>query len=85
MQFSNVSNPQWANAEHMAIDCLVTFDHIGEPVQFTANPNDSEEHGRDIFALCEAGAFGPVADYVPPPEPVKAADAIATSEGEAAA
>jgi len=75
MKFSDVTNPHWANEEHTAIDCIVTFEHINEPVPFTANPQDSYEHGREIFALCESGEFGPVADYVPPPpppEPVKA-------------
>lgn len=69
MKFLTVSNPQWANAENTIIDCVVTFEQIGEPVPFTANPQDVEAHGREIFALCAAGEFGPVADYVPPPEP----------------
>lgn len=68
MKFSTVQNPAWANAEHTLIDCVVTFDHLGgEPVPFTANPNDTETHGREIFARASAGEFGPVADYVPPP------------------
>jgi len=70
MKFSKITNPTWANAEHKAIDCAVTFDHIGEPVPFTANPNDTAEHGRMIFAMCEAGECGEVAEYVPQPEPV---------------
>lgn len=69
MIFSTITRPQWANAEQTAIDCVATFDQIGEPVPFTANPNDTEAHGREIFARCVAGEFGDVAAYVPPPEP----------------
>jgi hypothetical protein len=71
MKYSKIENPQWTNAENTAIDCVVTFDHIGAAVPFTANPNDSEAHGREIFERCAAGEFGEVATYVPPPEPVK--------------
>ncbi len=85
MHFSNVTNPQWADAEKSAIDCMVTFDHIGEPVPFTANPQDNAEHGRDIFALCKAGAFGPVADYVPPPPPPEQVIEPDTTQGQTAA
>ena len=28
------------------------------------------DHSHEIFARCVAGEFGPVAEYVPPPEPV---------------
>lgn len=66
MKFSTVTNPQWVNAEHTAIDCQVTFDGLGE-VPFTATPTDTAEHGREIFARAIAGEFGPVGDYVPPP------------------
>jgi hypothetical protein len=71
INYLNVQSPHWANADQTLIDCIVTFDHIAEPVPFTANPNDTEEHGREIFARCMAGEFGEVAAYVPPPEPVK--------------
>jgi hypothetical protein len=71
MNYSSVTNQKWANAESTLIDCVVTFDHIGEPVPFTANPNDTEAHGREIFERAAAGEFGEVAAYVPPPEPVK--------------
>lgn len=66
MKFSSITNPQWANAENTLIDCVVKFDNIAEPLPFTANPQDTEEHGRLIFAMCAAGECGDVADYVPP-------------------
>jgi hypothetical protein len=69
MKFLTVLNPQWSNAENTMIDCIVTFEQIGEPIPFTASPMDCESHGREIFARCVAGEFGPVAAYVPPPEP----------------
>ncbi len=71
MNFSKITSPQWANSENTMIDCVVTFEIIGEPVPFTANANDTEAHGREIFARCMAGEFGEVAAYVPPPEPIK--------------
>ncbi len=69
MKYSNITAPQWANAEKSAIDCIVTFDHVGEPCPFTANPLDPLAHGREIFARAASGEFGQVADYVPPPAP----------------
>lgn len=66
MKFSTITAPKWANAEQTAIDCMVTFDIIGEPVPFTATPNDTEAHGREIFARCASGEFGEVAAYVEP-------------------
>ena len=71
MKFSKINSPQWSNASNTLIDCVVTFDHIGEPLPFTADPQDVEAHGREIFARCAAGEFGPVAAYVPPPEPLE--------------
>jgi len=70
MKFSEVKNPQWANIQKSQIDCLVTFDHIGEPVPFTASEIDNTSHGVEIFNRAASGEFGEVATYVPPPEPV---------------
>ena len=66
MKYSDVNSLQWANAEQTLIDCVITFDHIGEPLPFTANANDSAAHGREIFARCIAGDFGEIAAYVAP-------------------
>lgn len=69
---TSVSNPRWSNAEHTMIDCEITTSQFGDEVlPFTASPNDSEAHGRAIFADLVAGKYGPIAEYVAPPEPVQ--------------
>lgn len=66
----SLTAPRWANAEHTAIDCEITTSQFGEEVlPFTASANDVEPHGRAIFADIVAGNYGPIADYVSPPEP----------------
>lgn len=83
---NKAKNPQWANAEQSLIDCEIEHPVFGW-IPFTANPQDVEEHGRELFAMLAAGEGGPVADYVPPPEPVKPVQAQEAQaiEGEAAA
>lgn len=80
MKYSQVTNPQWANAEHTAINCDVNFDDLREElVPFTAVAGGDYEHSHQIFAECVAGKYGvieeyvapPVPEYVPPPEPTK--------------
>lgn len=69
---TSLTNPQWANAEQTAIDCEITTSQFGDEVlPFTATQNDVEPHGRAIFADLVAGAYGPIAEYAPPPEPVQ--------------
>ncbi|MBV7413617.1 hypothetical protein [Aeromonas sp. sif2433] len=58
--------PSWQDAEHTTLLMAVQFEHLAEPVPFTASPDDVEPHGRWLFALARDGAFGPVAEYVPP-------------------
>jgi hypothetical protein len=36
--------------------------------EFGADPNDVEEHGRQIFEKAKAGDYGTVGDYVAPEE-----------------
>ncbi len=81
-----VRNPRYANADKTLIDVEILHPVFGW-IPFTASPEDVEAHGRELFAMLAAGEGGTVADYVPPPEPVKPvqeqeAQAI---EGEAAA
>lgn len=69
---TSLTNPQWANVEHTAIDCNITTSQFGDEVlPFTAMQNDVEPHGRAIFADIVAGVYGPIAEYVEPPEPVQ--------------
>lgn len=73
MKYTQVLNPQWANAEHTAINCDVDFDDLREDfVPFTASLDDLYEHTKEIFEKAVAGEFGEIAEYVAPPvvEPV---------------
>lgn len=63
MRFTSASQPRHNSVG--GIDLLVTFDELGE-VPFTASPDDSEPHGREIYARCIAGDFGYIAPYVAP-------------------
>ena len=49
------------------IDLVVKFPWLDVEVPFCANPNDSEQIGRDMFASASAGAFGLITPYVAPP------------------
>jgi hypothetical protein len=69
MQLEYAKDPVWADAEHTMIDLTIKWDGINEEFPFTASPTDVEAHGRAIFEQAAAGAFGQVAEYVPPPEP----------------
>lgn len=67
---TSVSNPRWVNEDHTMIDCDITTSQFGDEVlPFTANQNDVEAHGRAIFADLVAGVYGPISEYVAPPEP----------------
>jgi hypothetical protein len=67
MKYTEIKNVKYANREHSAFQCDVTFDGLGT-VPFTPNANDPEEHSREIYARCIAGEFGPIADYVLQPD-----------------
>lgn len=68
---TSLINPAWSNSEHTAIDCLITTSQFGaEVLPFTADQNDIEPHGRAIFADIVAGAYGVIAEYVTPIEPI---------------
>lgn len=80
MNYTDVKNPQWANAEHTAINCDVDFDDLREEyVPFTAVASGDYEHSHKIYAECVEGKWGviaeyvepPVPEYVPPPQPTK--------------
>jgi hypothetical protein len=66
MEYTTVTNLQWCDAQHTAINCIVNFEIFGLS-PFTANPNDSQSYGVEIYNDCIAGKYGDIAEYVPPP------------------
>lgn len=60
----NARNPQ--RNLHGTIDLEIDHPVYGW-IPFTASPNDPD--GAAIYALAEAGEYGPVASYVAPPPP----------------
>ena len=69
MQLEYAKNPVWANAEHTMIDLTIKWKGWDEELPFTAAPNDSEEHGCQLYRMASNGEFGPIDEYTPPPEP----------------
>jgi len=71
----SITSPQWANAEHTAINVTVRFAEINEDLPFTASNSDIEAHGREIFTRTSGGEFGSIDAYVPPFDTQIAAEA----------
>jgi hypothetical protein len=69
MNIIYAKNPIWADESHTLIDLSVRFEEIDEDLPFTASPNDCAAHGRLLHANALAGAYGVIAEYVPPPLP----------------
>lgn len=65
MEFTYAHSPRWATESHSSIDLVVNFVGIGE-VQFSASPDDCEDHGKEIYAKAVAGEFGSIAPYQAP-------------------
>lgn len=66
MQLEYAKDPRWVNAEHSMIDLIVKWSEYPEELPFTANRDDVEEHGRQLYAEAAAGHFGQIAEYVAP-------------------
>jgi hypothetical protein len=66
----SVTSPVYASADGSKIDCTVEFAGLERAIPFTANANDTTEHGRALHTRLVAGEFGTIAAYVAPPEPV---------------
>lgn len=64
----NLRSPIYSTFDNSTIDCELEHPEHGW-IPFTANPNDVEQLGRDVFAALVSGAAGPVAPYVAPVTP----------------
>lgn len=68
MNYTNITNIKWANAEHTVIDCMVMSKEHGE-IPFSAVASGDYAHTHEIFERCVAGEFGAIAEYEPPAPP----------------
>jgi hypothetical protein len=59
----NVRNPKYNGLG--TIDCEIEHPRYGW-IPFTANPDDPEASGRELFAAIERGDFGKIAAAPPP-------------------
>ena len=64
MKYTEVKNMVYANEENSLITCDVKFELLDDFIPFTASPDDSEPHGRDIYNECLNGKYGEVSEYV---------------------
>lgn len=44
------------------INVIAKFAHFPVEMEFTADQNDTEEHGRDIYERANNGEFGPIGE-----------------------
>lgn len=63
--YTDVTNLQWADKNHLYLNCTVNFEKFG-PTLYTAAAEDITLHCPEIFKRAVAGEFGPIADYIPP-------------------
>lgn len=80
MKLIYANSPKWVNRSQTLIDLVVRFEEIDEDLPFTANSNDSEAHGRDIFSRAVAGEFGEVLAFNPTPYTIEQVSAIIREE-----
>jgi hypothetical protein len=64
----DAKNPKWMDEANTIIDIEAKWQHLEKEgyLPFTAQANDTEAHGVDLYNRCVAGEFGAIADYVAP-------------------
>ena len=66
MNYKQVKNPIWANAEHTIIKCEINFDDLKEEfVPFSADLKDTYAHTKKIFNECVDGIWGDITEFKP--------------------
>jgi hypothetical protein len=64
----SVSNLRWNNAEHTMFTADVLFEELEAlgAIPFTTTADTDTKHGLEIWEKANAGAYGAIAEYVPP-------------------
>ena len=72
MQYLEARNPAYADAQKTKVNLEVRFVELPDDgfIPFTANPNDTEPHGRQLYQLAVLGTFGDVVAFDPATVPL---------------
>jgi hypothetical protein len=69
----SVTNLQWDTPEHTSFSCVVKYAEFNEAHPSGINGTDPYAHIQEIWDKGNAGEYGVIAEYIPPPEPVQPA------------
>lgn len=64
-----VKNLQWDSPEHNSFSCVVKYEEFNEEMPAGINGTDPYAHIQEIWTKGNAGEYGEIAEYVPPPIP----------------
>jgi hypothetical protein len=64
-----VKNLKWDNAEHTSFSCVVKYEEFDEEHPTGVNATDHYAHIQEIWSKANAGEYGVISEYIPPPEP----------------
>lgn len=68
-----VKDLKWCDAEHTFFECVVKYAEFNEEHPAGINATDRYAHIQEIWTKANAGEYGAIAEYVPPP-PIVAAE-----------
>ena len=64
-----VKDLQWQDADHTFFSCVVKYQQFEEEHPSGVNGVDPTQHIREIWEKANAGDYGVIAEYIPPPAP----------------
>jgi hypothetical protein len=64
-----VKDLKWCDAEHTMFNCVVKYEEFNEEHPSGINATDPYAHIQEIWTKGNAGEYGVIAEYVPPPAP----------------
>ena len=65
----SVTNLQWCDAEHTFFSCNVKYAEFDAVHPTGVNGTDGYAHIQELWTKGNAGVYGVIAEYVPPPIP----------------
>lgn len=70
LTIESVTDLKMASPDRNLISMTVKFSELPTPIHFVAFSEDVSDHGKKLFTGAKSGAYGAVAEFVPPPEGV---------------